>query len=168
VNRGPRREQLARLRLERIGLARARAILDGDLSGVSPGPGWPHADTLDGIRMDTGARTDSETGFLAVLIDTGQVIGDAGWKGGPDESGVAEIGYGLAAPSRGHGLGSELVGLIADWAAAQAGVRRVVAEVHVSNLPSQRALERNGFNLAQTQPLYLIYERPVGHEVTDE
>jgi ribosomal-protein-alanine N-acetyltransferase len=136
----------SRLRLERVGLARARALASGDLSGVDAAPGWPHDDTLDAIRMDAEhASTDEETGFLAVLVQTGQVVGDAGWKGGPDEVATAEIGYGLAAPYRGQGLGTELVGLVSAWALGHPGVRRLSAEVLVGNEPSVRALLRNGF-----------------------
>lgn len=74
-----------RLRLERLGVARARALLAGDYSGVDPAPGWPHEDTMDGVRIEAEhARSDDETGFLAILLESGQVIGEAGWKGGPD------------------------------------------------------------------------------------
>ncbi len=135
-----------RLRLERLGVARARAMVAGDLSVVDAGPGWPHADTLDAVRMDAEhATTDEETCFLVELVETGQVIGDAGWKGGPNEDGVAEIGYGLSAQFRGRGLGTELVGLLTGWALAQPGVRRVRAEVLIGNEPSLAALRRNGF-----------------------
>jgi [ribosomal protein S5]-alanine N-acetyltransferase len=152
----------ARLRLEHVGIARTEALLRGDLTVVDAAPGWPHPDTVDGLRMSAdGARSDAETGFLAVLADSGQVVGEAGWKGGPDETGQVEIGYGLAAPYRGVGLGSELVGLLADRAAALPGAGRVIAEVHVSNLPSRRALERNGFVLLGTEPLYVVYGRDV-------
>lgn len=149
-----------RLRLERLGVARAKALLAGDYSGVDPAPGWPHDDTMDGIRIGAEhAQSDEETGFLAVLRETGQVIGDAGWKGGPDAEGAAEIGYGIAAQSRGQGLGTELVGLIADWAAAQPGVRSVVAEVLAGNLPSRKALERNGFVRTREEPPNVWYAR---------
>lgn len=152
-----------RLRLERVGLARARALVAGDYSGIDAAPGWPHDDTMDGMRMEAAhAETDEQTGFLAVLVETGQVIGDAGWKGGPDPDGVAEIGYGIAAPSRGQGLGTELVGLLTAWVHAQPGVTQVVAEVLPGNLPSLRALERNGFTVMEpptvtTSTVRLIY-----------
>jgi ribosomal-protein-alanine N-acetyltransferase len=134
------------LRLERLGVERARAVLAGDYSSLDPAPGWPHDDSMDGIRIEAEhARSDDETGFLAVLVETGQVVGEGGWKGGPDAAGEVEIGYGLAAPQRGRGLGTELVALLASWALAQPGVRQVVAEVLVGNLPSRKALERNGF-----------------------
>ncbi len=151
-----------RLRLERLGLARAKALAAGDLSSLDPAPGWPHDDTLDAVRMDAEhATTDEETGFLAVLVDTGQVVGDAGWKGGPDDSGTAEIGYGLAAPFRGRGLGTELVGLVSEWASRQPGVTRLSAEVLVGNEPSLRALLRNGFTLAGRRHDLLLYARDV-------
>lgn len=152
-----------RLRLERVGLARARALVAGDYSGIDPAPGWPHDDTMDGMRMEAAhAETDEQTGFLAILVETGQVIGEAGWKGGPDLDGVAEIGYGIAAPSRGQGLGTELVGRLTAWVHAQPGVTQVVAEVLPGNLPSLRALERNGFTLMEppagtTSTVRLIY-----------
>ena len=145
----------ARLRLERLGVARARAIAAGDLSVVDAAAGWPHDDTLDAVRLYAQhARTDNETGFLVVLAETGQVVGDAGWKGGPDADGVVEIGYGLAAPFRGQGLGTELVALVTRWALAQPGVRRVVAEVLLGNEPSLRALRTNGYVVDRTDPPY--------------
>jgi ribosomal-protein-alanine N-acetyltransferase len=149
-----------RLRLERLGLARAKALLAGDFSGVDPAPGWPHDDTMDGVRIGAEhAESDEQTGFLAILRETGQVVGDAGWKGGPDAEGAAEIGYGIAAQSRGLGLGNELVGLIAGWAGSQPGVRSVVAEVLAGNLPSRKALERNGFALTREEPPHVWYAR---------
>jgi RimJ/RimL family protein N-acetyltransferase len=137
-----------RLRLERLGLARARAILAGDLSGLDPAPGWPHADSLDGIALEAEhAESDDQTSFLVIAVPTSQVIGEAGWKGGPGHDGETEIGYGLAAPSRGIGLGTELVGLLTGWVLGQRGVTRVVASVLPGNTPSRKALERNGFEL---------------------
>ena len=62
-----------RVRLERVGLARARAIVAGDLTWVDAAPGWPHADTLDGLRIEAEHATrDEETRFLVVLTQTGR------------------------------------------------------------------------------------------------
>lgn len=153
----------ARLRLERIGVARARALAAGDLSGVDPAVGWPHADTLDAIGMDAEhATADEETGFLVVLVASGQVVGDAGWKGGPDAEGIAEIGYGLSAAYRGQGLGTELVATLSQWAMAQPGVRRLSAEVQVGNEPSLRALLRNGFEVTGRRDDHLVLELVTG------
>jgi ribosomal-protein-alanine N-acetyltransferase len=155
----------ARLRLERVGVDRARRIVAGDLSAVDAAPGWPHDDTLDGLRLDAEhARSDDETGFLVTLAATGQVVGDAGWKGGPDAAGRVEIGYGLARPYRGRGLGTELVGLLTAWVAAQPGVRVVAAEVLAGNEPSLRALAAHGYVVERVEPPYAWLVRRVAEE----
>jgi RimJ/RimL family protein N-acetyltransferase len=76
-----------------------------------------------------------------------------------------EIGYGLAAPSRGHGLGGAAISALVTWLAERPEVRIVTAEVHVGNVASWRVLERIGF--VPVKPLtraYRRYELPmVGH-----
>jgi [ribosomal protein S5]-alanine N-acetyltransferase len=151
-----------RLRLEHVGRVRARALLAGDLDALAPlrpARGWPHADTMDGLRVSLmGAATDADTPLLAVLDDTDEVVGEGGWKGGPGPDGVAEIGYGLAAPYRGQGLGTELVGLLTTWVLQAA--RQVVAEVLADNVASRRALERNGYVLTHADEPYVWYAYP--------
>jgi RimJ/RimL family protein N-acetyltransferase len=123
----------------------ARAFLNGDLSNLLVGEGWPHADTLDAMRMSVLSGAASRGWFVEV---DGRVIGDCGVLGGIDAAGDVEIGYGLAAPSRGRGYGLALVKLISRWLLAQPGVKRVVArEVLADNVASRRTLERAGFVL---------------------
>lgn len=146
-----RRLETPRLMLEPIRLATARALLDGSpVADLVAGPGWPQPDTLNGLRMDVAtadavADGAERTGWFVVLRQTGQVIGDCGWYGGPDEQGDAELGYGLAAPFRGQGYGTELVRALVGWCAGQPGVRRIVAEVLPGNTPSRRVLAAAGF-----------------------
>ena len=153
-----------RLQLEHVGIERARAVLDGDLSALGPwhaAPGWPHADTMDGIRISlVDADSDEETPFLAILAESSEVIGEGGWKGGPGPDGVAEIGYGIAAPYRGQGLGTELVRHLTAWALSQPGTTQVVAEVLADNTPSRKALERNGYVLTHVDEPYVWYAFP--------
>jgi len=141
--------------LERLDPATARAILDGDLSGVRVGDGWPHDDTLDGLRM--AVEGGAPLGWL-VLLD-GVVIGDCGTHSPPDERGDVEIGYGLAAAFRGQGYGTELVRGLAAWQLAQPGVRRVTAGVDAANVPSWRALERAGFGCESEEDGKRFYVR---------
>ena len=153
-----------RLRLEHVGIERARALLAGDLSALEPwqaGRGWPHADSMDGIRISLeDADSDEETPFLALLPDTLEVVGEGGWKGGPGPDGVAEIGYGLAQAYRGQGLGTELIRGLTAWAFSQSGTTQVVAEVLADNTPSRRALERNGYVLTHVDDPYVWYAFP--------
>ena len=132
------------------------AVLAGDLAGLPDGlvaaAGWPTADTVNGFRVSAGAAVDPDGGArLAVLRATGEVIGDLGWKGGPDGDGVVEIGYGFAAPSRGQGYGTEAVAAFSAWALGPGGAAVLTAEVLVHNTASRRLLERVGFTLDRVE-----------------
>ena len=143
----------ARLILEPVGEETAKKVLAGEDSGLQAGPGWPHADTLDGLAM--GVRGDGSAWFV---ILEGVVIGDCGTHGEPDETGDVELGYGLAAPYRGLGYGSELVAGLSRWLLGRPGVRRVVAcDVLEANVASRRALERAGFELQSVDDGHVSY-----------
>jgi RimJ/RimL family protein N-acetyltransferase len=135
-----------------VGLASALAA-----AGLTAARGWPHQDTADALRPLAEQAAD---GTFLVALD-GTVIGECGWLGGPDGSGEAEIGYGLAGPSRGGRLGTEAVALLAAWVERQPGVRRISASVHVGNEASRRLLERLGFALESAPPPYVRYVREV-------
>lgn len=150
----------ARLRLEPVTPELARAVLAGDLSaltaaGLAAAEGWPHEDTADGLGMV--AKTGESLSWL-VLAD-GAVIGDCGLHGPVDEAGRVEIGYGLAAPSRGQGYGSEVVAAITDWLLGQPAVRQVRACTLTDNMPSRRVLEKAGFAYTGTEDGEAVYER---------
>jgi RimJ/RimL family protein N-acetyltransferase len=137
-----------RLVLVPLRVETALAITRGDLSAVTHAEGWPHADTLDALRMVV--NEDAPWPVWLVTLD-GLVIGDCGTVGQVDEAGDVEIGFGLAAERRGFGYGTELVQGLAQWLARQPGVRRIVARgVLAGNTPSRRALERAGFRLEST------------------
>jgi RimJ/RimL family protein N-acetyltransferase len=135
------RIETERLVLVPLSAATARAIARGDLSGVDHTEGWPHADTLDAVG--TVAQNAAPRPMWLVTL-AGRVIGDCGTVGAVD-TGEVEIGYGLAAEYREQGYGTELVAGFSQWLLRQPGVRRVVADVEIGNIPSQRALERAGF-----------------------
>jgi ribosomal-protein-alanine N-acetyltransferase len=143
----------------------AAAVLAGDSTGalagmgLSPGAGWPHEDTLDAMRaLGEHGRPGDESEWLVTLGD--MAIGECGWRGGPGPDGSAEIGYGLAAPYRGRGLGAEATGLLSTWAEQQPHVRRLVARVRPGNEPSWRLLVRLGFEPDGEEPPYIRFVRP--------
>ena len=138
----------------------ARAILAGDLSGLTAAglaaaDGWPHEDTADGLA---GAVKDGfPPGWLITVSRT--VIGDCGTHGPVDAAGSVEIGYGLAAPSRGQGYGSEAVAAVTEWLLSQPGVRQVRAHTLTSNAPSRRVLEKAGFTYVGLDEGEALYQR---------
>lgn len=144
----------ARLVLAPVGDRLARAILAGNLDGLEPAEGWPHDDTKNGLAM--AVAHGQPAGWLVNLA--GQTIGDCGTHGPADEAGVVEIGYGLAAPFRGRGYGSEVVAAITGWLLSRPEVRAVRATVLSHNAPSRRVLEKAGFVLVAERRRELAYE----------
>lgn len=138
----------------------ALALLDGTDCGLPLAEGYPHADTLDGLRMYVEHGGPDDGGWFVTLSRDGRVIGDCGTHGWADDDGRVELGYGLAAPFRGRGLGTEAVRVLADWVAGQPDVRVVAASVEVGNEPSRRLLDRLGFVLTGEQDRHWRLERP--------
>jgi RimJ/RimL family protein N-acetyltransferase len=120
------------------------AVLHDGLHGHRPGRGWPHADTGPALAF-------TATGGLTWLVvdAAGAVVGEVGTKAPPDGTGTVEIGYGLAGPSRGQGLGSRAVATLLRWLDDQPDIHRVVAHVDPGNEPSCRLLERLGFRAGE-------------------
>ena len=138
-----------RLELRPVRREVAAALVAGQDCGLSAAAGWPHGDTLDGMRLTL--EHGGTFGWLAVL--DGLVVGDCGTHGGADAAGTVEIGYGLAGPYRGRGLGTELCRGLTAWLLADAAVRRVEASTHAAGNPaSRRVLEKSGF----------VFDRAVG------
>jgi RimJ/RimL family protein N-acetyltransferase len=142
-----RRIGTERLVLEPVRPEWAAAVVAGQLDalgGLVAGAGWPHADTVDGLRLalDHGGAL----GWFVTL--DGVVVGDCGTHGWIDADGVVEIGYGLAGPFRGRGLATEAVAAMTDFLLGTAGARQVVASTHAAANPaSRRVLTKCGFAL---------------------
>ncbi|MGZ4609964.1 MAG: GNAT family N-acetyltransferase [Actinomycetes bacterium] len=142
-------------------LAAGRALLAGTDPGLPLAEGYPHADTADGLRMFVEhGESDNDGGWFVTLRDDGRVIGDCGTLGWVDEQGRVEIGYGLSAAFRRDGYGTEAVGALADWVAAQPSVTAVTADVEVGNTASRRLLERLGFGLTGESDGLWHFSRP--------
>ncbi|MHB1533129.1 MAG: GNAT family N-acetyltransferase [Acidimicrobiales bacterium] len=146
----------ARLRLVPFDETTARAVLGGNLTGVRAAEGWPQEGTANGLTM--ALEHDEPPGWMITL--GGKVIGDCGTKGSADGAGMVEIGYGLAAPFRGQGYGTEAVGGMAEWLLSQSGTVIVRASTLADNAASRRVLEKNGFSLTGYDPSgEAVYQR---------
>lgn len=90
-----------------------------------------------------GKASDRSTGHAADIL-----IAAGGFKG-PPQDGTVEIGYSVLPQFQNHGYATEMVRALVDWAFAQPGVRRIVAETTKNNTPSVRLLRRLGFVRAE-------------------
>ncbi len=82
--------------------------------------------------------------YLFVHKGDAKLIGLGGFKGGPNEEGVVEIGYALAPAYRGMGLASEAARGMLQYAFSHPEVGRVVAHTLAERNASTRVLERVG------------------------
>jgi len=122
------------------------------LAQLPPAAGWPHPDTANGLGYAAmGAWT------WLIVDDDGRVAGECGVKGPPSADGVVEIGYGLAGPSRGRGLGGRAVAALLAELRARPAVRAVEAHVVVDNLASRRVLDRLGFEVVDVHADEVVY-----------
>lgn len=87
-----------------------------------------------------------------VLCATGEVVGGAGFKGGPGETGDVEVGYGIDPAFQNRGLMTEALEGLAFWALSRPGVRAVLAEAEPGNEASVRVLKKNGFQEISRSP----------------
>ena len=153
------RPQLAtsRLVLEPVEHVQVEAFLAGDFSSVRRGDGWPRDRAEEGFPpWDLSLKLGVEVTWLVTL--DGLAIGDCFTHGGADDAGEIEIGYGLAAPYRGNGYGTELVAGLAGWLILHPEINRVVARnVAANNTPSRRALEGAGFLLDADDGVHVAY-----------
>lgn len=110
------------------------------------------ADAGHGIQF---AVVDDEQGFAGVI----------GFEDLDDQTGRAMIGYWLATPSAGRGIGRDAIAQALGWARARAGYRVIWAVVADANAASRRVLEINHFRVVHTRGIdergdtALIYER---------
>lgn len=132
---------------------RVDAILAGDLPGYTAGRGWPHDDTPAALSF----RAARGSTWLVTVDNV--IVGDIGTKGPPDADGRVEIGYGLAGPSRGQGLGTRAAGVLVSWLLARDDVRTVIAHVDPANASSVRLLLRLGFVRIASAGDEDVYER---------
>ena len=79
-----------------------------------------------------------------IELRNGSHIGDLCFKG-LDETGTAEIGYGILEEYRGQGYAAEAVQAALSWAFQTPDVMVIEAETAIDNAASQRVLEKCGF-----------------------
>lgn len=115
---------------------------------------------------DAGQRADLDAALerhdrgdampFVILDDEGAVVGRLTLSGivrGPFQS--CAMGYWVAQERTGRGFATDAVATALTYAFATLGLHRVQAETLLGNRPSQRVLQRNGFQQFGLAPKYL-------------
>jgi RimJ/RimL family protein N-acetyltransferase len=89
-------------------------------------------------------------GYLPVNKQDRCLMGTCGFKGAPDEEGVVEIGYEIAAPYRNQGFATELATALVQHAFGTGKVTKVLAHTLPEPNASTRVLQKCGFTFAGT------------------
>jgi len=153
-------DQPHRLAAERVDLwevpaGLARILADPEAEGPDS-KSWAKGYPLPGTRM--GARNlvrqaeaagSGDLGqwgmYQIILRETGEVIGDIGFHGPPDEAGTVEIGYSVVEQYRGRGLAGESAVAICGLTWSRPEVSRIIAQTDEDNAASAGVLRHAGF-----------------------
>jgi ribosomal-protein-alanine N-acetyltransferase len=85
--------------------------------------------------------------FFFVLEDPRTLVGLGGYKGGPSNDGVVEIGYAIATAFRGRGLATAAVQQMVTRGFGDPQVRFIDAHTLAQVSASTRVLEKSGFEM---------------------
>ena len=113
-------------------------------------PEYPLADTLEGLTwlfaawQEMGGADPASPWWTYQLVVDGQVVGDIGFHGPPDEQRQLTIGYQVVPAVRGRGIATAACGQLVALAWS-AGAGRLLAHTDLDNHASQQVLRRNGF-----------------------
>lgn len=85
-------------------------------------------------------------GFAVVHRESRSVVGNAGFKGPPDEQGMVEIAYGIVPDYEGRGYATEAAALLVRFASGNSEVRLIRAHTLPTTNASTRVLTKCGFD----------------------
>jgi len=160
-----------RLILMPMTLSMIHALLHGrkevfEAHGISFHKDWPRQDTLDVLEFlkDVMKNAEEASGFdvwMVIRKDGMLVVGDAGFKGAPDENGRIEIGFGLVEEVQKQGYGYEVAQALLDWASRQENVRVIAADSLLYNIGSMKVLTRCGMKEIRRDDVHIYWEKSV-------
>lgn len=101
--------------------------------------------TLRGLQADPTLQTLGWWSYLFIDHDL-TLVGMGGFRGHPDEAGMVELGYAIAAPYRSQGLATEAARAMTEFALRSPDVRRVQAHTLAVDNASNRLLKTIGFS----------------------
>lgn len=165
-----------RVQIVPLSIPTLHALAAGNLAAGAETSAWPLPEVFvaegwistwryrsEQVRQDP-AVVDWITGAV-VDLDTGQVVGKAGYHGPPDPAGMVEVGYAVVLELRRRGYARAALRRLLDRAAEEPAVTVVRASVSPGNVGSLALIAQHGFVQVGEQwdtedGLELVFERP--------
>ena len=111
-------------------------------------------------------RPENATWTMHAVVRGEEIVGNAGFKGAPDEHGEIELGYRILTAPRRQGLALAAAGLMVARAEREPTVRRVLATISPDNVASicnnQFWMIRTDADPAAFRETFLMHVRAVG------
>ena len=119
--------------------------------GIERNVDWPRQDTIDILSFlkENLKYKDEVSGFYVWMVvkkEDMTIIGDAGFKGLPDEQGKIDIGFGLVEDKQRKGYGYEVAKALISWAFTRKDVKKITADCLIDNYGSIRVLQKCNMN----------------------
>lgn len=102
-------------------------------------------------KIERFRRFPNENDWEGIIIHKkdNTIMGDMGFKGGPNAEGIIDIGYSIVPSYQGAGYATEMGKAMVKWGLSQTHVKKVVATCYPDNFASIRVLEKIGFHITQ-------------------
>lgn len=125
--------------------ARLAQLLGAEVPAEWPNPDF--AEVLPFIAEDL-EKNPTRPIWDGLILDkaAGMLVGDMGLKGGPDETGTADMGYSIIPAYQNRGYATEMARGLITWAFGAKGLTRITAECLDDNTGSIRVLEKLGMD----------------------
>lgn len=92
---------------------------------------------------------ENEWEGIIIHKNNNMIMGDMGFKGGPNEEGIIDMGYSIVPSYQGAGYATEMGKVMVNWGLSQPNVEKVVATCNPDNFASIRVLEKIGFHITK-------------------
>lgn len=140
------------LRLVALPLPVLRYLAEGDVASAEKSIGVPmpaefssQLDIWHYMINLLGGHPENTGWTMSALVLAEEIVGNAGFKGAPDETGEVEIGYGILTTRRREGLAVAAAGLLLDRAAREPAVASIRATIAPDNRASIGVITKAGF-----------------------
>ncbi|SET32527.1 Protein N-acetyltransferase, RimJ/RimL family [Salinibacillus kushneri] len=118
-----------------------------ELTGYHVADGYP----MEVYKIERFLQYPEENEWEGIIIHNKNrsIIGDMGFKGGPDEKGGMDLGYSIISGYQGNGYATEMASAMVEWGLNQPHVKKITASCSNENIPSIKVLRNTGFASGQ-------------------